>query len=757
MPPAQTVLASVPKSFTRLRGLQGRIGLASGTLIIAMALGLAIVFAAYARSSLLALAAVNVETLAQQMARELSSGMDRFAREIQLQAQNSVLSDPATSAPRARRILEDIQRIYPEFAHISLVDAASGKVLAATGGVFEGGDGAGRPVFEEGRKGLFVGDVHEAVRLAALLPRPSGGEPLRFLDVAAPVVDADGKLLRVLASHLSWQWTRAIKERILRPVEASRKVQILLVDTAGSVVLAPDGSVPVGTGLGSMLDLGSKGLPARWSDGEEYLTSIAPTFATGAFKGLGWKVVVRQPMSVVLAPANRLGALFILGSLFLGAVAAAIAWVVAGRIAQPLTDLARAAEALPTGENLSSASHFPEDDLAEVATVRHAFRRVTGEALERAERLLGQLDSIYRTAPVGMCLVDADSRYLRLNKVWADAFGLDVERSVGSKLIPPSRDADFAAAITRMHGSSAAPAEFLEVESDGVDGPRAWQTGIAPLGDGAGGVIGASIVVTDITELKRAERALRRADERKDKFVAMLAHELRNPLAPISNALHILERGPPEPQAKRMLEMSKTHVKHMVRLIDDLLDVSRVGRNKVSMMLENVSARQVCEAAIETARPLMDAKRQRLEVSIEEGLPNMRADKVRMAQMLGNLLNNASKYTQEGGRVSLVAAVRGECIRISVEDDGRGMPPTLIPHVFELFTQGDASLDRSEGGLGIGLSIVKSVAEMHGGGVSASSEGVGKGSCFVVTIPIAPATEGAPADSASSVASVGSA
>ena len=203
--------------------------------------------------------------------------------------------------------------------------------------------------------------------------------------------------------------------------------------------------------------------------------------------------------------------------------------------------------------------------------------------------------------------------------------------------------------------------------------------------------------------------------------------------------------------------MTNTHEKHMVRLIDDLLDVSRVGRNKVSMMLENVSARQVCEAAIETARPLMDAKRQRLEVAIEEGLPDMRADKVRMAQMLGNLLNNASKYTQEGGRVSLGAAVRGECIQITVEDDGRGMPATLIPHVFELFTQGDASLDRSEGGLGIGLSIVKSVAEMHGGGVSAHSEGVGKGSCFVVTIPIASATEGAPADSAPSVASVGSA
>jgi PAS domain S-box-containing protein len=684
-----------------------------------------------------AIASADVDALGHQMARELSSGMDRFAREIELQAANPVFRQPAAAPAPLRAGVEAIQKVYPEFAHVSLIDAGTGKVVIATGGIFEGGDASGRPVFEQGRAGLFVGDVHDAVRLATLLPKPANGEPLRFLDVGAPVLGADNKPLRVLAAHLSWDWTRAIQDHVLRPVEASRAVQILLVDSSGAVVLPPDASVPVGTPLRKLQGDAAGRTTGRWADGVNYLSVDVPTSASGRFPGLGWRVVVRQPMSIVLAPADRLRSLFLLGGLLIGLLAAVIAWVVTGRIVKPVADLARAAAGLAEGQNLGDPSRFSGIDLPEVAAVRGAFKRVTGEALSRAERLLGELNSVYQGAPVGLCVIDGDLRYVRANQVWTEAFGHGTERLLPERIDAGGTSQALVDAIGHAIQSAAVAAPSrVEVETDGPRGPRVWQVVIAPLPARAGRPDGVSAVATDVTEIRRAEQALRLADDRKNQFVAMLAHELRNPLAPITNALGVLDMEPQPAQGARMRQVIHKQLQHMVRLIDDLLDVSRVNLNKIALAPEDVPAREICDAAIETVRPLMDAKGQRLEVDVEDSMPPLRADRVRLTQVVCNLLNNASKYGRQGGSVRLQVAHDAGRARIVVEDDGRGIPAEFLPHVFELFEQGTVPLDRTEGGLGIGLSLVKTLVEMHGGEVRAESDGPGRGSRFTVWLPL---------------------
>jgi signal transduction histidine kinase/DNA-binding response OmpR family regulator len=234
----------------------------------------------------------------------------------------------------------------------------------------------------------------------------------------------------------------------------------------------------------------------------------------------------------------------------------------------------------------------------------------------------------------------------------------------------------------------------------------------------------------------RLYREVQEADRRKNEFLAMLAHELRNPLAPIRNAVHILRACGPDPtRLPGVRDMIERQVEHLVRLVDDLLDVSRITGGKIRLQMERVEMADVVAHALETSRPLLDARRHQLTVSPpSEPLP-VHGDPVRLAQVLGNLLNNAAKYTEEGGRVWLSAAREGSAIVLRVRDTGVGIPPEMLASIFDLFTQVDRSLDRSQGGLGIGLTLVRRLVEMHGGSVQASSPGPGQGSEFVVRLP----------------------
>jgi signal transduction histidine kinase len=237
--------------------------------------------------------------------------------------------------------------------------------------------------------------------------------------------------------------------------------------------------------------------------------------------------------------------------------------------------------------------------------------------------------------------------------------------------------------------------------------------------------------------LERANAALQDADRRKDEFLATLAHELRNPLAPIRNALEIMRVGGANPAApERAREIIERQVGQMVRLINDLLDVSRITRGKMAIQEETIGLGEVIETALETSRPLLDEAKVTFRVSVPEAPIYVRGDRLRLAQVFSNLLNNSAKYTEPGGRVTLTAARDGDQAVVCVRDTGVGIPPDVLPRVFELFTQVDRTLNRSQGGLGIGLALVKQIVTLHGGSVLVNSEGVGKGAEFVVRLPV---------------------
>ena len=243
-------------------------------------------------------------------------------------------------------------------------------------------------------------------------------------------------------------------------------------------------------------------------------------------------------------------------------------------------------------------------------------------------------------------------------------------------------------------------------------------------------------IVRDVTERNRAAAALREADRRKDEFLAMLAHELRNPIAPISMAAQLLMGAPDD--AARVGQLSQViarQVNHMVGLVDDLLDVSRVTRGLVVLERHALDLNTLLIDAVEQARPLLDARRHLLTVHRSEEPACVLADRSRMVQVVANLLNNAAKYTPEGGAISLTISLQPEQVELAVSDNGIGIAPALLSQVFDLFTQAERSPDRSQGGLGLGLALVKSLTELHQGTVSASSGGIGQGSRFAVRLP----------------------
>jgi len=270
-----------------------------------------------------------------------------------------------------------------------------------------------------------------------------------------------------------------------------------------------------------------------------------------------------------------------------------------------------------------------------------------------------------------------------------------------------------------------------------------------PLRDPNGIARGAIGAFVDVTRIKEAEAALREADRRKDEFLALLSHELRNPLAPIVTAAELmLLRG--DVATPREREMILRQAKHMVRLVDDLLDVSRVSRGKVTLTKKVLELSAVIAKAVEATEPLLEQRRHQLHLSVpEQGLP-IDGDEVRLTQVVSNLLTNAARYTFPGGHIEVSAAREGGEVVLRVRDNGQGIAPSLLPNLFDMFVQGGREQDRSEGGLGLGLSLVRMLTKLHGGTVSAQSDGIGCGSVFTVRLlaSVSPIVADAPVRSA---------
>lgn len=269
------------------------------------------------------------------------------------------------------------------------------------------------------------------------------------------------------------------------------------------------------------------------------------------------------------------------------------------------------------------------------------------------------------------------------------------------------------------------------------DGTRIWASGVLiPLRDPAGAVVGFGKVLRDRTDVKAQIDALANSAERHRANLGTLAHELRAPLAPIANSLELIRHTPAAGSIAAPLERIERQTAHMRRLVDDMMEATRVGAGKVKLQLQTVQLEDVLNRAAEACRPQAEKRRQEFKVLLLPAPTVLDADPDRVYQVVVNLLTNAIKYTPEGGGVWLKATVEGSDAVVRVEDNGCGIAPDVLPRIFDLFTQEPESVDRSEGGLGLGLSVVKALVALHGGTVQVRSEGRGKGSEFTVRFPM---------------------
>jgi PAS domain S-box-containing protein len=350
------------------------------------------------------------------------------------------------------------------------------------------------------------------------------------------------------------------------------------------------------------------------------------------------------------------------------------------------------------------------------------------------------LASIVDSSDDAIVSMTLDGTILTWNRSAERMFGYTADQVVGKSIlliVPPYLHDEAREILDRIaRGERSQHFETHRLTRDGrlLD----ISLSVSPVRDASGQVVGASKVARDISAQKRAEQALREADRRKDEFLATLAHELRNPLAPIRNALHILRlTDNSHGTLERVREMMERQVNHMVRLVDDLMEVSRITRGKIELRFELLDLAEVIQSALETSQPLIESSGHRLRLSLPDEPVILNADPVRLAQVVANLLNNAAKYAPDPGDIWVTVEREGPMVSISVRDSGIGISPEMLPRVFDLFTQLDVAHGRSQGGLGIGLTLVQRLARMHGGDVEARSEGPGKGSEFIVRLPVA--------------------
>ncbi|UXI65842.1 PAS domain-containing protein [Tahibacter amnicola] len=387
----------------------------------------------------------------------------------------------------------------------------------------------------------------------------------------------------------------------------------------------------------------------------------------------------------------------------------------------------------------------PEDRRVAVLFNDVTERKQVEEALRVSEK---RLRTVIEQLPAGVGVTDKTGRWTLCNSMMERYFAHSIPSTQPERAarwsgwdergnpVPPHNWPGKRA----LRGETVLPG--LEMRYIDGDGRAYWmRVSAAPLRDDNSIVIGACVAIQDVSEVKNAEHALREADRRKDEFLATLAHELRNPLAPICNGLHILRAmasdGNGVGDTSAVYEMLERQVSHMVRLVDDLLEVSRISGGKIELRSEPADLADLLRSAMETSRPLIEAADHAFLTSLPSEALILDADPVRVTQIIANLLNNAAKYTDAGGQIWLTAHRDGTDAVIVVRDNGIGIPDTMLAKVFDLFTQLEHGRHRAQGGLGIGLTLVRRLVEMHGGQVEARSDGPGKGSEFIVRLPLA--------------------
>ena len=394
---------------------------------------------------------------------------------------------------------------------------------------------------------------------------------------------------------------------------------------------------------------------------------------------------------------------------------------------------------LMIGERQFHSTKFPLRDAAGKLHIGAVSMDVTEQAraAEDLRRQREELRLVTDTMPAGVVCVSADLRYIWVNRTFAAWIGRAPAEIIGRPVAEVLAERDWL--DLRPHVERTLRGERVEYERKArfAAGERWIHSVMESTRDEGGAPNGLVAVVSDIHDRKLMEETLRQAERRKDEFLATLAHELRNPLAPIRNAVAILgKKDALDPELTWSREVIERQVDQMSRLIDDLLDIARIAGGKLLIRKERLPLERAIDMALETSRPHINAAGHSLAVLLPSERVTVEADPARLAQVFSNLLNNAARYTERHGEIALTAEVHGEEVVVTVQDNGIGFPPEVAGRLFEPFSQLTRSNERSHGGLGIGLSLVQGIVALHGGSVQARSRGKGQGAEFAVRLPL---------------------
>lgn len=703
--------------------------------------------------------------LAVQTADKLDRGMFERYREVQLMAQRSDLVSRGVDLDARRKILNAMRKTYAYYAWIGMTDS-NGKVLVAADGLLEGADVSRRPWYGNALRGNYLGDVHEAVLLAKLLPNPTN-EPKRFVDVAFPYLDSDGKAIGVLGTHLYWQWARDVEQSIIQPIAARLQVESLIVGADGAVLLGPadmQGKTLSQSSFHLARQQASGYLVEKWPDGRSYLVGFGKSKGYENYPGLGWTVLVRQNVDNAYLPVQRIRDRALGSGMVLALLFSVVGAIVARRITRPLEKLTDAAQRIQRGdaeaiprdagsyvevEALSGALNAlltnlmqRKEDLRELnQTLEHRVEERTGEleqALLAVQTNARRINAIIESAQDAFIGVDLHGRVSDWNSQAEHMFGWSRMEAVGhplDELVLPERFRQSFISAIRSFNETGKVAflgrrmERIVMNRRGDEFPIEMTAGLAGTGETAF----FSVFLHDISERKQVERM-------KNEFVSTVSHELRTPLTSIRASLSMLADGTAgelPADVKGLIGIAYQSCERLVRLVNDVLDVEKIESG--SMRFERIAQPllPLAEQAMEGMQGYAQQFSVLLELQAGEASEQLAAaiDHDRMIQVLTNLLSNAIKFSSLGGRVQLQLRRHAGRARVSVIDHGSGIPPEFHDRMFQKFAQADSADSRQKGGTGLGLSICKNIVDEHGGTISFENT-PGGGASFHVDLPL---------------------
>jgi PAS domain S-box-containing protein len=696
----------------------------------------------------------SLERIAVQMTDTLDRGMFERYRDIVVLAQHDTLQSATASTDLKRDVLEVRQETFPDYAWIGLTDP-EGTVSASTGRLLEGINVSQRPWFQAAINAPYVGDVHEAVLLAKLLPQQE--EPWRFVDVAAPVFNEAGEYLGVVGAHLSWSWANELQRALLSDEQRNRQVEIIILNSDGQVLLAPDSylEATAEAGILSQMNSRSGAFEYAMNDGKKYLVSYSKDQGYREYPGLGWIVLVRQPQDVVFAEFNTLRNSLIITTLIFSLLVTVLVWFVISRTTAPLLEIAAAADTIRQGKKVSIPTYTGNDEVALLSSslknlvstlLEKQNLQVINTDLKQANRIIeterARDEAILNNIGDGILVVDTKEKILLVNNKLCEMLGYSAEELQGKKLedVIKIKSSDNKTVLHRARPLIKALEKKETTSTSSIGGYVNYRRTDGTFFPGAtsatpvivnGKVIAAVEVIRDVTRERDVDRM-------KTEFISLASHQLRTPLSAMRWYLEMLlagDAGKLTKEQKQFVENIDTSNTRMIALVNSLLNVSRIESGRIIVEPVATQIGELLDGVIQEVTPQVKEKKISLVTSIHPGLPDIMTDPRLLRNVYMNLLTNAVKYTPPEGEVTIFVSKTERDLVTQITDTGYGIPEKEQPKLFEKFFRATNVVKLETDGNGLGMYLVKAVVDSLGGSISFKSI-EGKGTTFWVSLPL---------------------